>query len=136
MAFGNLDQDDDDDVLNEINMIPLIDVMLVLLIVFMIAVPVIQHAVKVDLPRAPAEAADVNPETVVLSVDAKGAYYWNDTAVSDEELERRLLQAAKADLPPALHIRGDQNVRYERVVQAMAAAQKAGIAQLGFVTDP
>jgi len=134
MAFGT--QDDTDEVMNEINMTPLVDVMLVLLIIFIITVPVMKHAVNVDLPRASSQREDVKPETVRLSVDAAGAYYLNDAPVSDEALPA-LLQAQAARNPqPDLHIRGDKAVRYERVAQAMAMAQQAGLHKIGFITEP
>ncbi|ADX45856.1 biopolymer transporter ExbD [Paracidovorax avenae] len=134
MAFGT--QDDADEVMNEINMTPLVDVMLVLLIIFIITVPVMKHAVPVDLPRASAERENVKPETIRLSVTADGKYHWNETDISDEELEPRLKAEAAKDPQPDLHIRGDKSVRYERVAQAMAAAQRAGVRKIGFVTDP
>ena len=134
MAFGT--QDDADEVMNEINMTPLVDVMLVLLIIFIITVPVMKHSVNVDLPRATNQPEDLKPETVRLSVNAAGQYFWNGTQVSDEELALRL-QAESAKQPqPDLHIRGDKDVRYERVAEAMAAAQRAGVRKIGFVTDP
>ena len=134
MAFGT--QDDADEVMNEINMTPLVDVMLVLLIIFIITVPVMKHAVPVDLPRASNEREVVKPETIRLSVTADGKYHWNETAISDEELEPRLQAEARKDPQPDLHIRGDKDVRYERVAQAMSAAQRAGVRKIGFVTDP
>ncbi|AVT12616.1 ExbD/TolR family protein [Paracidovorax avenae] len=134
MAFGT--QDDADEVMNEINMTPLVDVMLVLLIIFIITVPVMKHAVPVDLPRASAERENVKPETIRLSVTADGKYHWNETDINDEELEPRLKAEAAKDPQPDLHIRGDKSVRYERVAQAMAAAQRAGVRKIGFVTDP
>jgi len=134
MAFGT--QDDADEVMNEINMTPLVDVMLVLLIIFIITVPVMKHAVPVDLPRASNEREVVKPETIRLSVTANGQYHWNETAISDEELEPRLQAEARKDPQPDLHIRGDKEVRYERVAQAMSAAQRAGVRKIGFVTDP
>ncbi len=134
MAFGT--QDDADEVMNEINMTPLVDVMLVLLIIFIITVPVMKHAVPVDLPRASAERENVKPETIRLSVTADGKYHWNETDISDAELEPRLKAEAAKDPQPDLHIRGDKEVRYERVAQAMAAAQRAGVRKIGFVTDP
>ncbi len=134
MAFGI--QDDNDDVMNEINMTPLVDVMLVLLIIFIITVPVMKHSVNIDLPRASNEAQNTKPETVRLSVDAAGAYFLNDAKIADDELAPRL-QAAAAQTPqPDLHIRGDKAVRYERVAQAMAAAQQAGLRKIGFITEP
>ena len=134
MAFGT--QDDADEVMNEINMTPLVDVMLVLLIIFIITVPVMKHAVPVDLPRASTEREVIKPETIRLSVTADGKYHWNETTISDEELEPRLQAEAQKDPQPDLHIRGDKDVRYERVAQAMSAAQRAGVRKIGFVTDP
>jgi biopolymer transport protein ExbD len=134
MAFGT--QDEIDDVMNEINMTPLVDVMLVLLIIFIITVPVMKHAVNIDLPRATNQAQDAKPETVRLSVDAQGQYYWNESRVDDKDLVRMLRAEAGKTPQPELHIRGDKEVRYERVAQAMAAAQQAGLRKIGFITEP
>ena len=134
MAFGT--QDEPDEVMNEINMTPLVDVMLVLLIIFIITVPVMKHAVNIDLPRATNQPQDAKPETIRLSVDASGGYFWNDEAVDDAALALRLKTEATKTPQPELHIRGDKDVRYERVAQAMAAAQVAGVKKIGFVTEP
>ena len=134
MAFGT--QDETDDVMNEINMTPFVDVMLVLLIIFIITVPVMKHAVNVDLPRAKSERELVKPETVRLSVQADGTYYWNESKVTDEALPALLQTEAAKNPQPDLHIRGDKAVRYERVAQALAAAQQAGIRKIGFITEP
>ena len=134
MAFGT--QDDTDEVMNEINMTPLVDVMLVLLIIFIITVPVMKHSVHIDLPRATNEQQLIKPETVRLSVDAEGSYYLNDAKIADEDLAPRLKAAAAQNPQPDLHIRGDKAVRYERVAQAMAAAQQAGLRKIGFITEP
>src|SRR5574344_1293451 len=131
MAFGT--QDDADEVMNEINMTPLVDVMLVLLIIFIITVPVMKHSVNVDLPQASNQPEDIKPETVRLSVDASGQYHWNEALLSDDELTPRLQAEAAKEPQPELHIRGDKAVRYERVAQAMAAAQRAGVRKIGFV---
>ena len=134
MAFGT--QDEPDEVMNEINMTPLVDVMLVLLIIFIITIPVMKHAVNVELPRASNQQEQVKPETVRLSVNADGAYFLNEAQVADDALPA-LLQAEAAKNPqPDLHIRGDRAVRYERVAQAMAAAQHAGLSKIGFITEP
>jgi biopolymer transport protein ExbD len=135
MAFSSL-ENDNDDMLSEINMIPLIDVMLVLLIVFIITVPVMKHAVNIDLPRASNERSLDKPETIRLSVDADGAYYWNAERLDDTEVFNRLALAGAQTPQPELHIRGDKAVRYERVAQAMAAAQRAGVRKIGFITEP
>ena len=134
MAFGT--QDEPDEVMNEINMTPLVDVMLVLLIIFIITVPVMKHAVNIDLPRATNQPQDAKPETIRLGVDAAGAYYWNELPLADADLAPRLKAAASRLPQPELHIRGDKAVRYERVAQAMAAAQQAGLRKIGFITEP
>ncbi len=134
MAFGT--QDDADEVMNEINMTPLVDVMLVLLIIFIVTIPVMKHAVNVELPRASNQRQQDKPQTIQLSVDAQGRYFWNEAPVGDEELPARLAAEAAKEPQPELHLRGDRNVRYERVAQAMAAAQQAGLRRIGFVTDP
>ncbi len=134
MAFGT--QDDTDDVMNEINMTPMVDIMLVLLIIFIITVPVLKHSVNIDLPRATNEAQIIKPETMRLSVDAQGAYFVNEMAITDADLPLRLREAAAQNPQPELHIRGDKSVRYERVAQAMAAAQQAGLRKIGFITEP
>jgi biopolymer transport protein ExbD len=122
--------------MNEINMTPMVDIMLVLLIIFIITIPVMKHAVNIDLPRASNEVQNIKPETVRLSVDAAGHYFLNETQVADDELATQLKAAAAQQPQPDLHIRGDKAVRYERVAQAMAAAQQAGLRKIGFITEP
>jgi biopolymer transport protein ExbD len=134
MAFGT--QDDTDDVMNEINMTPLVDVMLVLLIIFIITVPVMKHSVNIDLPRASSQPQDAKPDAIGLSVKSDGSYFWDDKAIRDEDLVMRLSTEARKDPQPELHIRGDKDARYERVAQAMSAAQQAGLRKIGFVTEP
>ena len=134
MAFGT--QDDTDEVMNEINMTPLVDVMLVLLIIFIITVPVMKHSVNIDLPRASNEQQLIKPETLRLSVDATGSYYLDDAKIPENALAPQLKLAAAQNPQPDLHIRGDKAVRYERVAQAMAAAQQAGLRKIGFITEP
>ena len=134
MSFGT--QDNADEVMNEINMTPLVDVMLVLLIVFIITVPVMKNAVNIDLPRAASARQDPKPQTVRLSVDAQGSYYWNDARLAEAKLEPMLRAEAARNPQPELHIRGDKSVRYEKVAQAMAAAQRAGLRKIGFITEP
>ena len=134
MAFGT--QDDADAVMNEINMTPLVDVMLVLLIIFIITVPVMKHSVNIDLPRASSQPQESRPETIRLSVDAAGQYYWNEAPLAAADLAPQLQAAAARQPQPELHIRGDKAVRYEHVAQAMAAAQQAGLRKIGFITEP
>jgi len=135
MAFGN-DPASDEDVMSEINMTPLVDVMLVLLIIFMITMPVITHAVKVQLPQAASQSSPTPPDPVELSIDAAGQYFWNDEPLSFAQLEARLAAAAQQAPQPELRVNADRQVRYDAVAQALAAAQRAGLHKLGFVTLP
>ncbi|GAA6143820.1 biopolymer transporter ExbD [Hydrogenophaga sp. 5NK40-0174] len=133
MAIGT--QEDNDQMLSEINMIPFIDVMLVLLIIFIITVPVIKHAVNVELPEANSQALEPEKENVRLSINADGEYFWNELPVQQAEMAARM-SAMAAEMPqPTLHIQGDKAVRYETVATAMSLAQSAGIRQIGFVTE-
>ena len=127
---------DHDEVMSEINMVPFIDVMLVLLVIFIITVPVMKHAVNVELPRAANEKEQIKPETVRLTVQADGSYWLDEQKLADDQLGARLQAAAARQPQPDLHIRGDRDVRYERVAQAMAAAQQAGLKKIGFITEP
>ena len=138
MAFGMQEatSDDDTEVMNEINMTPLVDVMLVLLIIFIITVPVMKHAISVELPQASSERQNLKPETIQLSVDAQGAYFLNQTAVTEVVLVNQLQAEAAKQPQPELHIRGDKAVRYEFVAQAMATAKQAGLHKIGFITEP
>ncbi len=138
MAFGMQEatSDDDNEVMNEINMTPLVDVMLVLLIIFIITVPVMKHAISVELPQASSERQNLKPETIQLSVDAQGAYFLNQSAVTEEVLINQLQAEAAKQPQPELHIRGDKAVRYEFVAHAMATAKQAGLHKIGFITEP
>jgi biopolymer transport protein ExbD len=126
--------DNADEVMSEINMTPLVDVMLVLLVIFIITLPVIQHAVKVELPRASSTRNAPPPDNLQLSVDAQGQYFLGKQAISAEALQLRLEEDASKDPQPQLFIRGDKRVPYEFVAQAMSTAQRAGMQRIGFVT--
>ena len=123
-------------VINEINMTPLVDVMLVLLIIFIITVPVMKHAVNIDLPQATSEPEQTKPQNILFTVAADGSYYWNENKIDDSALKSLLATEAAKDPQPELHIRGDKAVRYERVAQAMSAAREAGVRKIGFITEP
>ncbi|WP_027803050.1 ExbD/TolR family protein [Paraburkholderia dilworthii] len=136
MAMSPFAGDDDDGLMNEINMTPLVDVMLVLLIVFMVTIPVIRHAVKIDLPHASSQKEDTKPAQVTVAVDANGNVLWNDKKVDEVELSAKIAEAAQANPQPELHLDADRKVPYEKVAQVMSAAQAGGLTKIGFVTQP
>ncbi|MEX3896999.1 biopolymer transporter ExbD [Paraburkholderia sp. JPY432] len=136
MAMSPFAGDDDDGLMNEINMTPLVDVMLVLLIVFMVTIPVIRHAAKIDLPHASSQKEDTKPAQVTVSIDADGNVLWDSTKVDDAALAAKIAAAAQASPQPELHLDADRKVPYEKVAQLMSAAQAGGLTKIGFVTQP
>jgi biopolymer transport protein ExbD len=136
MAMSPFASDDDDGLMNEINMTPLVDVMLVLLIVFMVTIPVIRHAVKIDLPHASSQKEDTKPAQVTVAIDADGNVLWDDQKVDEAALSKKIAQAAQADPQPELHLDADRKVPYEKVAEVMSAAQAGGLTKIGFVTQP
>ena len=136
MAMSPFAGDDDDGLMNEINMTPLVDVMLVLLIVFMVTIPVIRHAVKIDLPHASSQKEDTKPAQVTIAIDADGNVMWDDQKADDATLNAKIAAAAQAEPQPELHLDADRKVPYEKVAQVMSAAQAGGLTKIGFVTQP
>jgi len=133
--FGD-DGAGDDALMNEINMTPLVDVMLVLLIVFMVTIPTLQHALKIDLPRVASQPVSTIAQHVDVGIAADGSIRWNGARIGDDALAAKLLSSAAAKPQPELRLHADRNVRYGRVAEVMAQAHEAGITQLGFVTEP
>ncbi|WP_048811859.1 ExbD/TolR family protein [Methylobacillus flagellatus] len=122
--------------MSEINTTPLVDVMLVLLVIFIITAPLLTHAVKIDLPQATSQPSPEKPDIIDIAIDGAGTMYWNDQAVTLEELNARLHEVADKDPQPELHIRADKETRYQVLAEVMAYAQNAGVQKLGFVSDP
>ncbi|MES2350883.1 MAG: biopolymer transporter ExbD [Pseudomonadota bacterium] len=136
MSFGAFNHHRNPGPMADINVTPMVDVMLVLLVIFILSAPMFTNAVKLDLPKAQAQVSPQQAATVTLSIDGAGKIYWNDDAVEQDALEKRLVEAAKLDPQPELQLRADKDTRYEVVAQVMAAAQSNGLTKLGFVTDP
>jgi biopolymer transport protein ExbD len=128
---------DDDEVIGTINTTPLVDVMLVLLIIFLITIPVVTTSIKVDLPKEQNVVRQAKPETLVISVNQAGQIFLYDTPVkSTTDLAERLQKFAAMKPQPDVQIRGDAQTAFESVGRVMYAVQRAGIAQVGFITDP
>ena len=136
MAMSPFAGDEDDGMMSEINMTPLVDVMLVLLIIFLVTIPAMHHAVKIDLPHASSQPQDEKPAHVDVAIQADGTILWNDQKIDDAALDARIAQASKETPQPELHLRADRKVAYERVADVMSAAQAGGLTKIGFVTEP
>lgn len=135
MTFTDCNQEDDAP-LTEINMVPMIDVMLVLLIIFIITVPLLTHAVKVDLPKAQSQTNQTPPEHIQIGIDAQGRVFWSGVPVSAEQLSGLMQATARKNAQPELQFRADQAVAYRVVARVMSEAAKHGLTRIGFVTDP
>ena len=128
---------DEDEVVSTINTTPLVDVMLVLLIIFLITIPVVTTSIPVQLPKEVNEVRETKPENIVISVDAKGGIYWNELKISgNAALIDRLKKISVLTPQPEVQIRGDGGAEYNSVGRIIYACQRAGIAKVGFITEP
>ncbi len=128
---------DDDEVNASINTTPLVDVMLVLLIIFLITIPVVRQTVPMSLPKEVNQPRQTKPENIEISVDREGRVYWNAQPLADHAalVDRLKIEGARQP-QPEVQVRGDEKTRYEAVGRVIYACQRAGIAKVGFVTEP
>ena len=137
MALGVGPSVDEEETISTINTTPLVDVMLVLLIIFLITIPVVTTSIPVQLPKERNEIRETKPENITLSVDLAGHIYWNELRMqSTSQLIDRLKKISVLTPQPEIQIRGDANAQYEGVGRIIYAAQRAGIAKVGFITEP
>ena len=122
--------------MSDINVTPLVDVMLVLLVIFIITAPLMSSAIRLDLPKAQAEAPTTAPHFVTLALDRQGQTFLDDKPVSPEALAAALAAAAQKNPDTEVQLRADESVPYGRVAQLMAIAHQAGLSRIGFVTEP
>jgi biopolymer transport protein ExbD len=130
-------QGDEEQLNNTINTTPLVDVMLVLLIIFLITIPVVTQTIKLDLPKEKNIPLQTKPENITIAVNRDGEMFWNIERIPDiENLVARLKVESVKEPQPEVHIRGDNEVRYESVGRVVVACQRAGIFKVGFITEP
>ncbi|HEY0883053.1 MAG TPA: protein TolR [Archangium sp.] len=122
--------------LSEINVTPMVDVMLVLLIIFMVTTPLIQQGVKVNLPETKAAPVEADEKKLVVSIDANKKVFIGEAEVALAEFEEKLKANAKAQKEKEMYLHADRDLPYGVVVDVMAAAQRAGVTNVGMITDP
>src|SRR3954468_415392 len=131
------DAGEEDEVMVNINTTPLVDVMLVMLIIFLITIPVVVQNVPVELPKERNVPTQTKPENVVIAVNKDGDVFWNLEYMKDNKaLFDKLKTIATVQPQPEVHIRADQDARYESVGRVVATCQRASILKIGFITEP
>ena len=128
---------EEEEVIAAINTTPLVDVMLVLLIIFLITIPVVIQQVPLDLPKERNLPTQTKPENIVIAINKDGDMFWGSVYVKDTSaLFERLKVVAVVVPQPEIHIRADENTRYEFVGKVVATCQRASIMKIGFITEP
>jgi biopolymer transport protein ExbD len=119
-----------------INVVPLVDIMLVLLIIFIITLPVMTHAVKIDLPRATDAPPPDNPaQPITIEVQFDGSVLWNGTVVSSTDMRSFIAGAAKENPQPDVHLSVDRRAKYDYAAAVLFALERGGLKKIGFVAD-
>ncbi len=135
MAMGKFESNGPGEPLSEINTTPLVDVMLVLLVIFIITAPLMTRGIALDLPKSDTPTVATAPETITVSINAKGELFLDKKPVNADALRAALTAAAAKSKSTPVHLRAERDTRYESVVEVMAMANALGLSQLAFVTD-
>lgn len=122
--------------LSEINVTPLVDVMLVLLIIFMVTAPLIQHGVKVDLPKANTTQMETKEEELILTIDKNKKLFILEHQYTFDEFTKKIAAIYKTRTKKQIFLNGDRTLPYEYVIQVMAVLKNAGFDAVGLVTEP
>ena len=136
MAIGRFSSAPAQNAMAEINTTPLVDVMLVLLIIFIITAPLLTHSVRVELPRAASTPTPEQRTALHVAIDADNQIFIDNEKCASDALETRFRQALAQDGGVEMHLQADRATRYETVAETMSAARRAGLAKIGFVTQP
>ena len=136
MTVGQ-ESDQDEEVMSAINTTPLVDVMLVLLIIFLITIPVVIQQIPMELPKERNVPTQTKPENIVISVNKDGDVFWGMELVPNSKaLFEKLKKVATIVPQPEIHVRADEEARYEFVGRVVATCQRASILKIGFITEP
>ena len=136
ITVGQADEGEQE-VMAAINTTPLVDVMLVLLIIFLITIPAIIQQIPLTLPKERNVPTQTKPENVVIAINKDGDVFWGMEYVKDSRaLFERLKKVAVLQPQPEVHIRADEDTRYESVGRVVATLQRASILKIGFITEP
>ncbi len=137
MGFALRNQDSGSDVppMADMNVTPLVDVMLVLLIVFMVAAPLMAVGVPVDLPKVQAKQINDQKPPIVVSIDSTGSFFIDQTAIDSDQLLPTLTSNSENDKERRIHVRGDRNINYGKVMEVMGLINSAGFTKVALVAE-
>lgn len=123
--------------MSEINVTPFVDVMLVLLIIFMVAAPLLQVGVPIELPQAKGQQlqASADNEPLAISVQSSGDVYIGETKVTLDEIAAKLKAIAKNGYDEPIFVRGDKGVTYGVVMRVMGRINAGGFRKVSLVTE-
>ena len=122
--------------MSEINVTPMVDVMLVLLIIFMVAAPLLQTGVEVELPEAKGQQLpQPKSDPLAVTVKANGDAFIGETPVQLEEIAAKLKAIAKNGYDEPIYVRGDKGVPYGVVMRVMSRINAGGFKKLSFVLN-
>jgi len=128
--------------ISDINVVPYIDVMLVLLIIFMVAAPLMVQGISINLPEASSAPLSVkNSEPLIVSVKSDGSYYLEidsllNKSLNLEQLSQEVSKVLTADPDIQVVIRGDGEVKYQKIILLMSKLQSLGSNNIGLITKP
>jgi biopolymer transport protein ExbD/biopolymer transport protein TolR len=121
--------------LAEINITPLVDVVLVLLVIFMIAAPVLQSGIEVNVPKT-RTVKEITEQRMVLTIDRDSQIFLGDQPVNIHDLAQKLHQPGADPARQVIYLRADERVSFGVFATVMDAVKQAGITNISIVTQP
>ncbi|MGH6968668.1 MAG: protein TolR [Stellaceae bacterium] len=121
--------------MSEINVTPMVDVMLVLLVIFMVTAPLLTVGVPVDLPQTQAPAINEPKEPLVITIDAKGNVYLQNSQIDEKDLGPRLIAVTNNNPNATIYVRGDRAIDYGRVLEIMGIVSSAGFTKVSLIAE-
>ncbi len=136
MATSPFTNHDTDELISDINMTPLIDVLLVLLIIFLLALPIVEQVIRLDLPQANSQPLHTQPALINLTLRANGTLLWNENSISPTTLHAHLTSVARNNPSTELYLYAEQTVPYAHIASLLATLQATGLTKINLVTKP
>jgi biopolymer transport protein TolR len=134
MGLRGLGEHNDTPLMADVNVTSLVDVAFVLLIIFMIAAPIMQGGVEVQLPKAEARPI-TSQKGMVVSVNREGQIFVDETRVTYDDLRLTFRSLVATRKPESVYLRADSRVPYGQVVRVLAVVRASGVQNVGLVAE-